>query len=151
MKKLILFSLVACLFSTVSIAQTEAEKQQILEDVNKEMQQLQLDLADMMKELQTELSNMEIDLSGLDELSEIDWEEYVNDEEALAYFDSDAFRQEMDEVQKEVARAMEEVKEELKRVENIDIEEVNREIEEAMKEVERELSQLKEKDKDKEK
>ena len=89
------------------------------------------------------LENMNIDLSGLDALQDIDWDEHTDNQEAIDYLNSEEIKQEMKRVQEDVQKAMKEVRIEMQEIEKINWEEINRTIEEAMKEVEIELSKIK--------
>ena len=56
----------------------------------------------------------EIDLSGLDQLKDIDWSLDLDDEEGIEYLNSDEFKQEMSNVREEIDRAMKEVRVEIR-------------------------------------
>ena len=141
MKRAIFFILLFCFMASFSFAQSEEEiKEEVkidMEKLHKEMETMRQDLQKNLEEIKVNLQDMDIDLSALDQLKDIDWEKQLNDEEAIAYLNSDEFRQEMERAREEVNKAMEEVREEMA---NIDMTEVNKAIEEAMQEVERELS-----------
>lgn len=147
MKGSILFVLFFCLTASFAFAQTEEEvvKEDVkteMEQLKKDMEALRLELRSTMENLKTGLQDLDIDLSGLDQLGEIEWEKHVDDEEALAYLNSEKFREEMKKVQEEVDKAMEEVRVEMANIEKANWDEINKAIEEAMKEVERELSNM---------
>ena len=138
--------MLACLVSTFAFSQTEEElREEAMKELQTDMEELRADLNEMMADLREELGdlNIEIDLSGLDELENIDWSEYPNGEEAAAYFQSEEWKQEMDDMQREIDEAMKEVERELA---EIDWEEIQREIDEALEEAQREIERAKEKE-----
>lgn len=138
--------LLLCISPFFALAQTgeevKEEARMEMEQLKKNMDALRLELRSTMEELKTNLQDLDIDLSGLDQLGEIDWEKHVDDEEALAYLNSEEFREEMKKVQEEANKAMEEVRKEMASIEKVNWEEINQAIEEAMKEVERELPNM---------
>jgi DNA-binding helix-hairpin-helix protein with protein kinase domain len=148
MKKITLLTLLFVCFGWFAFAQTEPEpkmSEQELKELHINMENLQLDLKEMMEELHRELSTIDIDLSGLDSLIRINWKEHTMDSKALAYLESGEFEKEMEKVQEEVNRAMEEVKVEMKAIEEINWKQIEEEVERAIEEVKRELEEVKRK------
>ncbi len=143
MRKTALFVLLFCFTAFFSFAQNETGKE-TREEAKKEMEALRLELKAVMENVQAELQNLDIGLSALDQLQDFDWETHLDNEEAIAYLNSEEFKEEMKGVQEEVNAAMQEAREEMAKVEAINWEEINQAIEKAMEEVERELSGLRE-------
>ena len=135
MKKFFLAT-ICCLFTLALVAQdTPAEKER--EKVQIDVEKIELELEQAMKELAEELEDIDIDLSGLEALNDIDWKAHVEDSEALAYLESEEFKQEMARVQEEVNVAMAEMKVELQALKEIEWEKIEAEVKQAMEEAER--------------
>lgn len=153
MKKTLVLLLSFCFVASMAFAQqteerelTEEEKKELkeaMEELKVNMDQLKIDLKETFKDLKVEMDNLEIDLSGLEALKDIDWEDYV-DEEDMKYLKSQEFKDEMAKVKIEIREAMEEAR---KEIENVDWDKINKSIQDAMKEVEIEMSKVKEKKK----
>ncbi|MCB0548940.1 MAG: hypothetical protein KDD19_15275 [Phaeodactylibacter sp.] len=146
MKKVIILAVSFCLIASVSFSQVEEEgKEDVrvdMEQLKKEMEELRLELKATLEDVKIEMEDLDIDLSGLDQLRDIEWGEHLDDEEARAYLNSEAFKEEMKKVREEVNKSMAEVREEIASIEKVNWDEVTQAIEEAMKEVERELSNI---------
>lgn len=140
MKKVMLSLVVFCFLAPYSFAQTREE---VKEEVRKEMKELRKELKSTFEDLEIELNDLDIDLSGLDRLKDIDWDFDFEDDEGMAYLKSEEFKKEMNRVQEEVDKAIEKVRIEL---DNIDWDSINKTIDDAMKQVEKELSNIKKKD-----
>jgi hypothetical protein len=143
MRKALVLFLLFCFLTPFAFAQNKEEvKEEVkieMEQLKKDMEQLRQDLKANFEDLKIDLSNMEIDLSGLEELKDMDWQNHPGFQEGMDYLNSEEFKREMARVNEEVKRAMDDVRLEMKELDNIDWGQINRAIEEAMKEVRREL------------
>lgn len=143
MRKALVLFLLCCFLTPFAFAQTKEEaKEEVkieMEQLKKDMEQLHKDLKMNFEDLKIDLSNMEIDLSGLEELKNMDWQNHPDFQEGMTYLNSEEFKREMKRVDEEVKRAMEDVRLEMKELENIDWGQINRAIEEAMSEIRREF------------
>lgn len=137
MKNLLLLLVLFCFMTPFAFAQTDEE---VKEEVKKEMQQLNQELKTTFENLNIELKDLNIDLSGLDQLKDIEWDNQLNNDEGIAYLNSEEFQKNMQNMQENINKAMENVQIEMTALENIDWEAINQSIENAMKQVEKELS-----------
>lgn len=138
MKKVCLLSL--CLIGALALnAQVSPEP---ADSPEFDFKKLELELEQMMKEVHAELKNLDIDLSGLEKLHEIEWKKHLEDSEALAYLESEEFKQEMARVQQEVDAAMAEVKIEMEQLKSIEWNRIQEEVQRAMEEAHRAMEEV---------
>lgn len=140
MKRFLLLPVLFCFMIPLTFAQTQEETN---EEVREEMRQLNQELKSTFENLNLELKDLQIDLSGLDQLKNIDWTSHLNNDESIAYLNSEEFQKNMQNMQENINKAMENVQIEMKALEEIDWEVINESIENAMKQVEKELSNRK--------
>ena len=143
MKKVTVLFLLFCFLGSFAFAQSAEQEK---EELRNAMEQLRNDMEQLRQDLKVDLENLKIDLSGLDQLNNINLEDYPGYEEGMAYLDSEEFKQEMEKVKSEIDKAMEDVHLEMEELEKVNWEEINKVIEDAMKEMEEELSKIKEDD-----
>ena len=146
MKRFFLLLLLCSFMGSFAFAQSEEEINEDIkidmEDFKFEMEKLNEHLKDAFDDLNVELKDLKIDLSGLEELNSIDWSDHVEDEEDMEYFNSGQFQRDMEGVQEEVTKALEDVRIDLSELQNLDFSGISKAIEEAMKEVEKEMSKM---------
>lgn len=140
MKRLLLLFVLFCFMTPYSFAQTQEE---VNEEVREEMKKMTDELKSTFENLNLELQDIQIDLSGLDQLKNIDWDNQLNDEESIAYLNSEEFQKNMQNMQENISKAMENVQREMTALEEIDWDVINKSVEDAMKQVEKELSNRK--------
>lgn len=135
MKRLMLLLALFCFMTPFAFAQTDEE---VKDEAKEELQELK----STFENLNIELKDFNIDLSGLDQLNKIDWNTHLDNEEGLAYLNSAEFQKEMQNMQDNINKAMENVQIELTELEKIDWEAMNKSIEDAMKQLEKGLSNI---------
>ena len=140
MKKVFVLLLLFCFVTPFTFAQTQEETE---EEVREEMRQLNEELKATFENLNLELKDLKIDLSALDQLKDMDWNIHLDNDESIVYLNSEEFQKNMQNMQENINKAMENVQIEMKALEEIDWEGINESIEDAMKQVEKELSKRK--------